>query len=395
MPIGTPIPWGDDRAVVKFSTSVSSEVVSASFWGRNFMSTDGSKPLHRITDLQSGAGDQLRIDKFYQLGGTIVPGDSRAVGQEERVRGNGMKMWINQARKPVGTGGKMSQKRTVHDLRLQVRDKSKVFWSRWFDEELFVYATGTRGCGSKQWLHPRNTGADVASYDFGGFAGNTLNANPSTHVFWPGATGTNVTDNTIASGDVLTPRQLEYYAYEIQQMTEPLEPIIINGEEMYIFIMSPYQEYIFKAGTAPAQASSDFWQMKKYGKSEKDLPWSGVLGKWGQFLLFSHNKIIKTIPSDDNAIISHNLILGAQAVALAHGDAGEGLHFSWYEEPRDYGNEKVVVTGTMYGVQKVAFPSDPDDSSSTLRPRGVVVAKLFDGSGSGLRAQVDAGTLSI
>lgn len=372
-----PIPWGDDRSKVIFSADTAYEVVTSSFFGRNFLSNDGSAPVHRLIELEKSAGDQIRIDKFNQLTGTPVVGDARARGKEKSIRGTSMPMWINQARVPVGCGGKMSRKRSEHDLRMVARKLSTVYWSRWFDEEGFIYLAGRRGTATKNWLHP------VTGYDVGDFAGNQLVLPPSTHVFYPeGITA----QTSLVNTHIMSPKMIEWYDYLISTMENPPEPVIINGEEFYFLIMSKYQSYLLNKGSSSTDLG-DFQQLKKYGKSEKDMPWSGILGKWKRFLLFDHNKVIRTYDATYNSgaggVVDDCLILGAQALALAHGDAGQGFHFWWHEEPIDYGNEPVVVTGTMYGMEKVQFRTDPDDANS-VAPHGVVVARLFGGTSASI-----------
>jgi len=376
----TTIPWGDGRAGIKFSVATAYQVVTSSFWGRNFISEDGSKPLHRIVDLEKGRGfDQVRVDKWNQLTEPPVIGDARARGKEEGLQGTFLQMWINQARKPVSCGGKMSQKRTAHDLREVARGRHSVFWSRWFDEEFFVYGAGRRGNGTKNWLHS-------LTWDFSGFANNTLAVPHTNNIFYP--SGISAETAITAANGLMSVGLMEYWDYLIDQMDNPPEPLIINGEETYIVIMSMYDRYALRTGTSNVNSAIGDWaNMKKYGKKESDMPWAGILGKWGRFLLFAHNKVVRYYHANNNnqtgGVVNDCLIVGAQALALAHGDAGEGMHFWWHEEPIDYNNEPVIVTGTMFGIQRVDFETTPG-TSTTKAPHGLIVAKTFGGTSSSI-----------
>ncbi len=369
----TIIPFGDGRVGIKFSIAVAYQVVTSTFWGRNFMSSDGSKPLHRVIDLEQGQGfDQVRIDKWNQLSEPPVTGDANAVGKEEKLAGTYMPMWINQARKPVSVGGRMSQKRIAEDLREIGKNASSIFWARWFDEEFFVYAAGRRGTATKNWLHK-------TSWDFSGFANNALSVPHANNIFYPIGISA---QTAIVAANSLTVKQLDYYSYLLADMENPPQPLIIEGEEMYMFIMSEYDAYALKAGLG-SDALGEMRQLQKYGKTEKDMPWMGLLGRWGNFLLFKHNKVVRTYDATYNngagGVVNDCLIVGAQALALAHGDAGNGMHFGWYEDTKNYGNDKVVVTDTMFGVQRVDFETTPG-TASTKAPQGLVVCRTFGGA---------------
>ncbi len=373
----TSIPWGDGRAGIRFSVAMAYEIVTSSFFGSNFISEDGSKPIHRIVDLEQKKGaDQVRVDKWNQLSGPPVV-NKRAVGSEEKMDGTFMPMWINMARKPVSTGGTMDDKRTVHNLREVAKNLSRIYWSRWFDEEFFVYASGRRGNGTKNWLHPTN-------WNFSGFANNTLSTLHADNIFYP--SGISAETAVVASGGTMSRKLLEYYDHLLDEMDHPLEPLMINGEEMYIYVMSNIDYYYLRLGSSSTDLG-DWAQLKKYGKSEKDMPWNGILGRWGRFLLFKHNKIVKNYSASNNSgaggVVCDNLILGAQALALAHGNAGNGMHFSWWEGKIDNDEEGIVQTKTLFGVQRVEFESTPGDST-TKRPQGVVVARTFGGTSSSI-----------
>ena len=51
------------------------------------------------------------------------------------------------------------------------------------------------------------------------------------------------------------------------------------------------------------------------------------------------------------------LFMGVQAAVLAFGTSGTGLRFGWYEESRDNGNQVVISTHSIYGMNKVTFNS--------------------------------------
>ena len=75
------------------------------------------------------------------------------------------------------------------------------------------------------------------------------------------------------------------------------------------------------------------------------------------------------LPVFDGAAVStvrRNLFLGAQAGVYAEGNAydtmeqqrvGKDSMMSWYEETDDYGNEKGIAVGSIFGMKATRFNS--------------------------------------
>jgi hypothetical protein len=62
-----------------------------------------------------------------------VEGDTPLTGKEEDLKFYSDDILINQMRGGVNTGGRMTQKRTIHQLREIARVRQSEWWSRVFD----------------------------------------------------------------------------------------------------------------------------------------------------------------------------------------------------------------------------------------------------------------------
>lgn len=71
---------------------------------------------------------------------------------------------IDQLRKPISAGGKMTRKRTLHNLRSVALARGKDWWGKVFDELHFMYLSGARG-HNPDFIEP---------LDFNGHAGNAF-----------------------------------------------------------------------------------------------------------------------------------------------------------------------------------------------------------------------------
>ena len=108
--------------------------------------TSAGAPVVRITDLGKGAGDAVDMQLFHQLSGRPTMGDQKLAGRLESMSFADFSLKINQTRHGVDAGGKMSQKRTKHDLiktaRVLLGDG---YYGRLTDQRGFAQLAGARG----------------------------------------------------------------------------------------------------------------------------------------------------------------------------------------------------------------------------------------------------------
>jgi N4-gp56 family major capsid protein len=74
-----------------------------------------------------------------------VEGEDILEGKEEGQKFYTDTIYIDQARCGVNTGGRMTRKRTLHDLREKAKRQQSSWWARLMDELLFIYLSGARG----------------------------------------------------------------------------------------------------------------------------------------------------------------------------------------------------------------------------------------------------------
>ena len=88
---------------------------------------------------------------------------------------------------------------------------------------------------------------------------------------------------------------------------------------------------------------------------------TGALGVYNGVILFESTRIYSPATN-----VRRNLFLGAQAGVFAIGNAYDSIEqrrvgkdnmMSWYEESDDYGNEKGISAGMIFGVKKTRFNS--------------------------------------
>lgn len=343
----TVIPFGDPKAQKKWSASLAVDQVKKSYFEKKFVGTSDNSVIQRKTELESDAGDRISFDLSVQLRGEHTEGDTRLEGKEENLRFYTDEVNIDQARKAVSAGGKMTRKRTPHNLRSVAKGRLGDYWSRFMDELMFMYLSGARGI-NKDFLF---------GTAWSGHAGNSLQAPDSGHILYGGdatSKGTITTDDTM-SRNVIERAVVKATMLQAQDPESAnMVPVAIEGEERYCIVMSPFQEHSLRT-----ESGSEWIDIQKAaaGAEGRSNPlFKGSLGMINNVVLHSHRNAIRfgDYGSGNDLPAARALFMGRQAGVVAYGTTG-GTRFSWKEEMKDYDNEPTVASGAIFGFKKTRF----------------------------------------
>ena len=121
-------------------------------------------PIVRVSDLSQSAGDNVRVDLANIVKLRAVMGDENAEGKGAKLDFSYDDIKIDMATLPVSAGGKMTQKRFQHDLRVvalaQLKGSIPAF--RW--QRTLAHLAGARGSqDSTDWVLPLATDPEFAA----------------------------------------------------------------------------------------------------------------------------------------------------------------------------------------------------------------------------------------
>jgi N4-gp56 family major capsid protein len=340
----------DPKAVKKYSAFLAVDVARDSYFSRKFMGgPDSSMPIHLLKELESEAGDTISFDLSMQLKMQPVEGDSPLEGKEEDLKFYTDSVQIDQMRGGVNTGGRMSRKRTIYDLRDVARKRQGEWWARVFDELFMMYLSGARGVNA-DYVFPAG---------YAGFAGNALSAPDSGHIIYAGSAGTK---SGMVSSDKMSLTYIDKAIALASMMgggiqgVPKIQPILINGEKHFVLVMNPWQVYDLRTSTNSGQWM-DIQKAAAAAEGRKSPIFQGGLGMYNNVVLHEHQAVIRfsDYGSGQNVEAARAIFLGFQAAVLAFGTSGTGLRFGWHEEERDNGNQVVITTHSIFGINKVTF----------------------------------------
>lgn len=344
----TVVPFGDVKAQKKWSTNLAVDVLTKGYFQKKFVGVGSNNIIEQKTELESDQGDRISFDLSMQLRGKPTEGDERVEGKEENLKFYSDEVQIDQTRKSVSAGGKMTRKRTAHDMRKIARDRLGDYWAEYMDQLMFIYLSGARGM-NEDFIEDEN---------FTGRAGNALQSPDSQHHLFGGSATSKA---TLTATDKMN-RELIEQAQTVAGMmraadpeTANMMPVLVEGEERYVTVMSLYQEYDLRT----AAGTSGWLEIQKAAagaEGNKSKIFKGGLGMIANTILHCHKS---TVRFNDYGVggdlpAARALFMGRQAGVVAYGTP-KGAKFSWFEKLVDGDNEPIVISGTICGCKKTRF----------------------------------------
>lgn len=392
----TSIPYGSALAVKTFSAAAFAQAQKRTSLRKNLTGpapkqadaeanlrgqSSPDMPIVQIRDLVKNAGDSVSADLFNIITGKPVMGDKKLAGKLMELTFSSMDVKINQWRGGVDGGGRMTQKRTKHNLRGIGMSNLTGWASRLEDQVSLVHLAGQRGSQlTKDWVVPLDTDPD--------FQDIMVNA-PKTPSFGRYFTaGGGIDPSGIGTTDFLSLEEIDRAKAMIEDMDFPLQPIKLLGdvmaddEPMYLLLVTARQWHYIQKNTS-GQVWRTFlqnaWNRASSFESGKKHPlFTGEPGMWNNILIRKMGRSIRFNPSDSvkyysnattetaaavaaNITVERALLLGAQAMIDAYGaDTDSGTHYRYFERlvAEDHNNSVECSISGIGGKAKVRFTID-------------------------------------
>lgn len=344
----TEIAWGDPKAIQRWSPKTAVDIQKDGYFDKRFVGEGSNNIIETKTELEADSGDTISFDLAVNLRGEPTFGDDRLEGKEEQLRYFTDKVSIDQLRKAVSAGGKMSRKRTANDLRKTAKDNLRRYWAKFNDEMHFMTLSGSRGI---------NEGF-IMRLGWNGFANNPFLPPDSNHILFGGDAQSKA---TIETADKMSKELIERAGVQADmlQAINPelanMVPLNVEGGEHYVLIMSPFQAHDLRQEVG-GNGWLDLQKAAMAAEGSKNRVFKGGLGMINNTILHQHQNVIRfnDYGAGGNLTAARALLCGRQAAAIAFGTT-KGNRFLWEEITKDYGNEPSVMGGYIYGEKKCRF----------------------------------------
>lgn len=348
--------------------------------------TSPDYPIVKAGDLAKGAGDSVSIDLFNILQGKPVMGDKRITGRMMQLTSSSMDVRIDQVRGGADSGGRMTQKRTVHNLRNISMSGLQAWMSRFEDQTTLVHLAGARGAqNTSDWVVPLATDPDFASIMV-----NTVKA-PTKNRYFAANDATGPDD--IGTNDALTLQDVERIVASLRESTAVMQSIKIKGDEkawndplwcmfvserVWLYLQSRTSQTTWRTAVQNAfeRKSATGSARHPLFDSYETIMWNGMLIKRLNRLSIrfaSGDSVIKDTGGTDGGTytestvttaqpVDRSIIVGAQALAKAYGKSASDYFYDWSEEEVDHKNSVETVAAAMGGSAKIRFKIDGIDT---------------------------------
>lgn len=422
----TNIPAGSPLARKVFGAALFARTIQAPSWLTNLTGpapkqsdaeaklkgqTVKDMPVVRVTDLSKTAGQTISVDCFDTIGGKPLMGDVNAEGKGEALSSSSMDISINLTTKVVDAGSKMSQQRTLHDLRGIAMANLAGYFPRLQNQLALTHMAGARGTmQGKDWVLPLQTDSDFAAIAVNTVKAPTYNRH---YVVDTASTGNLIQGGaqlgSVDSTDLWTLAHIDSLSLLLDDMTVPLNPVKIGDDPAAddeplkgILFLTPRQWNDIKTSTASGNNWRTFlqnaWNRKSYGS--KHPLFSGEPGMWNGILVkVLPRYTVRFLPNDNtNIITSANrytatesvqavnsgltagygveraILVGAQALGNVFGkNQSSEYFFSWLENKYNFERSLEVAGDCMGGMSKLRF--NFSDGAGNIEPtdNGVIV----------------------
>ena len=346
--------------------------------------TSPDYPIVKAGDLTKGAGDTVSIDLFNILQGKPTMGDKRIAGRMMNLSYSSMDVRIDQTRGGADSGGRMTQKRTVHNLRSIASNGLQAWMQRLEDQTTLVHLAGARGSqDTTDWVVP-----SAIDPEFSEILVNPIKA-PTKNRYFAANDATDVSD--MGTNDALTFQDIERINAQMRESVVPLQSIRIKGDErawndpLWAMFVTERQWLYLKSRTSQTQwrqAVQNALERKTAGVKHplfdnyETLMWDGMLIKRMNRYAIRFNTgdtvVTDSGGADGKTYTETNktvavptdraIIVGAQALAKAYGKSNSDYFYDWSEEEVDHGNSVEIVGAAMGGTAKIRFKIDGVDT---------------------------------
>jgi N4-gp56 family major capsid protein len=330
--------------VEQWEDKIFSEYIGELAW-KHFMGTSADMPIQVKEDLTKSDGDAITVGIRGRLVGGRVDGNAKGIGNEGTVAFFSQRITIDNYRRLVKIENiPMSQKRVKFDVLEEARgalqDEARVD----LDDDITIAVSDTA------------TGRVRGRYLYGSVDSN-----------W-NATHATALANVDSSSDLLATNMIEVAKRKAiipVNALAKIRPMKVkvgkNTEEWFTF--QGHTLSVRDLTRYDASWRNAHLNIPPQANSESPLfTGSRFKGAWDGVLVYEYDRLLIEGSAGASSIdVSHNLLLGAQAVAVCWGQRSK-----FGEEETDVGHDRTYEIHEIRGIQKLAY------DRSTVEDNGVV-----------------------
>lgn len=323
-------------AVKLWARKLFHDMIGMSYVGK-FTGTSDKSLIQMKTETQKGPGDKCTFGLRNLLTGAGIQGDAGLEGNEEALVTYNDAVVIDLLRHAVRSAGRMSEQRVPFSVREEARMGLQDWWIERLETSVANQLTGNTGQADTRYTGNQAT---IAPSSGRIIVGGGETAEGSLSAVTTHAIKLADLDKAVAIAKVQTPR---------------IRPIRVDGKDMWVAFLHPYQIYQLRRDASTAGNFYDVQKAMLQGGKISDNPIvTGASFVYNNVLVHEWD-YLPLVPSQ--TVYRRGVFCGAQAAVCAYGQDNSTNKMTWEEELFDYGNQLGVAAGAIFGVKKAVFNS--------------------------------------
>ena len=335
-----------------WAASVANDAMQEQYFARHIGPEGSRSAVIRKTELEKGNGDEVTTALVAKLRGAPITEGEKLAGREFKLQHAAHTMRINEFRHGVNVGARIEQSRVGYNLKAQGREKLTEYIKELYEQTIVCAASGARGVGDEI----SHLGVDYAGYP------NALRAPDSGHLFV--GTAGDKAKGTLATTDKMTLATINKLRTKSKKMLggkdKPVKmtPINKGGRDVFALAVLPEVMQDIRDDTG-AQGWFEAQKALASAVGKEAEMFKGGAGMFNGILVDEMETGVKfsDYGSGGNVPAARSLLLGANAISIAHGTKGmaDGMSVALDEDMDDRKHDHILFFEMIFGADKTQF----------------------------------------
>ena len=335
-----------------WAASVANDAMQEQYFARHIGPEGSRSAVIRKTELEKGAGDEVTTALVAKLRGAPIIEGEKLAGREFKLQHAAHTMRVNEFRHGVNVGARIEQSRVGYNLKAQGREKLTEYIKELYEQTIVCAASGARGVGDEI----SHLGVDYAGYP------NALRAPDSAHLFI--GTAGDKAKGTLATTDKMTLATINKLRTKSKKMLggkdKPVKMTAINKGGRDVFALAVLPEVMQDIrDDAGAQGWFEAQKALASAVGKEAEMFKGGAGMFNGILVDEMEVGVKfsDYGSGGNVPAARSLLLGSNAISIAHGTKGmaDGMSVALDEEMADRKHDHILFFEMIFGADKTQF----------------------------------------
>lgn len=310
--------------------------------------------VREVTRFGKEKGDRVRYNFLAQFTGEGVTENETLEGNEESLEYADDEIVINEIWHAgrFDNEGSIAHQRVLLNMERDTRRELAAWFATRFSVAFHLHAGGYKGTA----VTVEGTSRSLTGSGSGKWTGfNTINAADADHIFRPNS---KTTDEGLTATDKFSLDLVDRIVTKAKSANPKIKPFRVNGKNKYVMYLHQNQVLSLRRDTSDGEWM-DF--AKESPSKLQSHIYDGAIGEYNGVVFREAEHVSPGYNSTTFAELTNvrrSVLLGAGSMTIAFTMPSKGASpCYWREEEFDFGRQKALGAGCIWGLKKVRFNS--------------------------------------